>query len=260
MQAKALIRSATAENVRSQASRQREEALFAVESSTKERLEQVTDESDKAAAALDAQKSSFTKANAEYSQKIAQLEKAKHQLQSITIDRQKALTAVKSREAELVAKKMQRELLNGEEKQLLADLESKNSMLNISTVDLGYTTIKAPIAGTVGELKVKVGQFVNAGTNVITLVSSTPWVVANFRETQISRITAGDSAIIQVDALPNRSWRAHVESIAPASGAQFSLLPPDNASGNFTKITQRIPVKLVFEEDGAQLGKLRPGC
>jgi len=259
LQANALIKSATAENVRSQAARQREEKLFAVESSTKERLEQVTDDSEKASAALDGQKSTFAKANAEYIQKKAQLEKSKRQLQSVTIDRQKALISIKSHEAELVAKKMQRELLDGEEKQLLADLKSKNSMLDTSKIDLGYTTIKAPIAGTVGELKVKVGQFVNAGTNVITLISSTPWVIANFRETQIAKIAPGDTATIQVDAIAGKSWKAHVGGIAPASGAQFSLLPPDNASGNFTKITQRIPVKLVFDEEVSELNKLRPG-
>lgn len=258
-QSKALVKSAIAESVKSEAARQREEALLALESSTKERVEQVIDNSEKASAALEGQNSSLAKANAEYTQKQAQLAKAKHQLESVVIDRQKALTSIKSREAEVLAKRIQRELLDGEEKQLLADLKSKKSMVNSSRIDLGYTTIKAPVAGTVGELKVKVGQFVNAGTNAITLISSKPWVIANFRETQISKITPGDVANVQVDAIAGKTWKARVESIAPASGAQFSLLPPDNASGNFTKITQRIPVKLTFEDEQSETDKLRPG-
>jgi membrane fusion protein (multidrug efflux system) len=258
-QSESSVKSATADLVKADAQRRREEALLAEESSTKEKVEQVIDENDRAAANLDSQKSAQLKAKAEYLGKKAQLLKVKQQLASSVIDKEKAFIAIKSREAEVVSRMKQRELLDGEERQLKADLASKQSAVNSSESDLDYTIIKAPVAGRVGELKVKPGQFVSAGTQVITLISSTPWVIANFRETQLSRVTAGDKAEIEVDALPGRRWKGHVENIAPASGAQFSLLPPDNASGNFTKVIQRIPVKIVFDEEAAKLSDLRPG-
>ncbi|MDR3617586.1 MAG: HlyD family secretion protein [Candidatus Obscuribacterales bacterium] len=258
-QSESSVKSATADSIKAEAQKRREEALLAEESSTKERVEQVIDDNDRAAANLDSQKSARLKAKAEYLGKKAQLLKAKQQLASSIIDKDKAFIAIKSREAEVVSRTKQRELLDGEERQLKADLASKQSGVDSSETDLGYTTIKAPVAGRVGELKVKPGQFVSAGTQVITLISSTPWVIANFRETQLAKITAGDKAEIEVDALPGRRWKGHVESIAPASGAQFSLLPPDNASGNFTKVIQRIPVKIIFDDEVAKLSELRPG-
>lgn len=126
-------------------------------------------------------------------------------------------------------------------------------------VDLDYTIVRSPADGVVGELKVKPGQLVSAGTEVVTVISATPWVIANYRETQLVHVKAGDLAHVSIDALPGRHLKGHVERIAPASGAQFSLLPPDNASGNFTKITQRIPVKIVFDEPENKLANLRAG-
>jgi membrane fusion protein, multidrug efflux system len=258
-QSESSIKSATADALKAEAQRRREEALLAEESSTKEKVEQVVDDNDRAAANLDSQKSARLKAKAEYLGKKAQLLKAKQQLASSIIDKEKAFIAIKSREAEVISRTKQRELLDGEERQLKAELTSKQSGVDSSETDLGYTLIKAPVAGRVGELKVKPGQFVSAGTQVITLISSTPWVIANFRETQVARVKVGDKAEVDVDALPGRHWKGHVESIAPASGAQFSLLPPDNASGNFTKVIQRIPVKIVFDEEAEKLSALRPG-
>ena len=258
-QAEASLKSANADAVKAGASRTREERLLAEESSTKERVEQAVDDHDKSLAAIEAQNSARLRAIAESVGRKAQVLKANQQLASIQIDKQKAFTSVKSREADVVSRTMERKLLDGEEQQLKAELLSKQSAADSSRVDLGYTTIKAPVEGAVGELKVKPGQFVNAGTQVITLISSTPWVIANYRETQTAKIKVGDKANIALDALPGKHWSAHVESIAPASGAQFSLLPPDNASGNFTKVTQRIPVKILFDEPAEKLADLRPG-
>src|SRR5262249_18450543 len=125
--------------------------------------------------------------------------------------------------------------------------------------DLDYTYVRAPADGVVGEIKVKPGQLVGAGTQVTTLISGKPWVIANYRETQLVKVQPGDLAEISIDALPGTHVKGHVEHIAPASGAQFSLLPPENASGNFTKIVQRIPVKIVLDEDDNMLNRLRPG-
>ena len=255
-QSDAAVESAQADTVKTEASKRREEALLAEESSTKETVERVTDDYARAVAAFQSQKSGRLKAKAEWLAKKSSLLKAHQQLDSVLLDQQKATSSVKSKEAELVERKMERKLLDGEESQLRTELASKNYSADSAKITLGYTYIKAPVDGTVGELKVKAGQFVNAGTDVIVIVSAVPWVVANFRETQATKIKVGDRATLKIDALPGRHWNGRVQSVAPASGAQFSVLPPDNASGNFTKITQRIPVKIVFDVDASDTSKL----
>jgi hypothetical protein len=115
------------------------------------------------------------------------------------------------------------------------------------------------VDGTVGERKVRPGQMVNPGTQVISLVEDDMWVQANYKETQLTHVAVGNSAEIKVDAFPGIVLRGKVSNVSPASGSQFSLLPPDNATGNFTKVTQRIPVKITLESDGRVAGKLRPG-
>ena len=115
-------------------------------------------------------------------------------------------------------------------------------MLNIE-----YTSIIAPEDGRIGKRAVESGQMIAAGQAVMALVEPNPWVNANFKETQLGRIRVGQKVEIAIDAIPDHKFAGHVESIAAASGSTYSLLPPDNATGNFTKIVQRIPVKIVFE-------------
>jgi membrane fusion protein (multidrug efflux system) len=258
-QSEAAVGAAQADLTKSSLERARQEALLAQESATKQKLEQVTDEAEKSSANLASQKAGYEKASSELVARRAQLEKAKQQLHTSQAEKEKALQTVVSREAELLAQRKQRELLDGEEEELKADLISKEAGLTAALVDLDYTMIRAPQNGIVGELKVKPGQLVSVGTNVITLVSSVPWVIANYREVQLAHVKPGDSVTVQVDALLGKKFKAHVERIAPASGAQFSLLPPDNATGNFTKVTQRIPVKIVFDENQEALALMRPG-
>jgi membrane fusion protein (multidrug efflux system) len=124
---------------------------------------------------------------------------------------------------------------------------------------LGYTRIVAPEDGIVSERKVRVGQLVSPGTQVLTLVQSEVWVQANYKETQVRHMRAGDSAEIKVDAFPGVVFHGKVDQVAPASGSQFALLPPDNATGNFTKIVQRVPVKIVLQPGQTELDRLRPG-
>jgi membrane fusion protein (multidrug efflux system) len=126
-------------------------------------------------------------------------------------------------------------------------------------VNLGYTKIYAPEDGTVGERQVRPGQLVSPGTQVIPFVAKTKWVQANYRETQLTNVKVGDAAEIQIDAYPGQTIHGKVIEIAPASGSQFALLPPDNASGNFTKVVQRIPVKIVLDHDPSLTDLLRPG-
>jgi membrane fusion protein, multidrug efflux system len=127
-------------------------------------------------------------------------------------------------------------------------------------LELGYTTIIAPIDGIVGARTVRLGQYVQAGTQLTALVPLRDvYIMANFKETQLTRVRAGEPVRVRVDTFPGIDLHACVDSLAPASGLEFSLLPPDNATGNFTKIVQRIPVKIRFDSSEPLAGQLRPG-
>ncbi len=259
IQSQSGAKAASADVTRTSLERARQEALLADESSTKANVEQIVNENDRSLANLDAQNALQAKAKAELAAKHAELRKATQQLSTSKAEKEKSLFEVTRHANELTAQQKQRELLDGEEKQLVSELASKKAGLITAQVDLDYTIVRAPADGFVGELKVKPGQLVSAGTQVITVISAIPWVIANYRETQLKHVKDGDRAEVTIDAIPGKHLKGHVEKIAPASGAQFSLLPPDNASGNFTKITQRIPVKICFDEPTSKLADLRPG-
>lgn len=114
--------------------------------------------------------------------------------------------------------------------------------------ELGYATITAPAAGRIGNKAVEAGNRVVAGQTLFSLAAPEPWIVANFKETQLARVTPGQEVELTVDALPGRELHGKVDSIAPASGSQFALLPADNATGNFNKVVQRVPVKIILDE------------
>ena len=128
----------------------------------------------------------------------------------------------------------------------------------MAQVNLSYTQIHAPADGRVGERQVRPGQLVSPGTQVLTFVAETKWIQANYRETQLTHMKVGDPAEIRIDTYPGQRVRGRVLQIAPASGSQFALLPPDNATGNFTKVVQRIPVKIALD-DSSLAAQLRPG-
>ena len=142
--------------------------------------------------------------------------------------------------------------------QLAADLHAKEASLVVTQVNLGYTKIYAPGDGSLGERQVRPGQLVSPGTQVITFVDRKRWVQANYKETQLTNVRVGDAAEIRVDQFPGQVFHGKVIEIAPASGSQFALLPPDNATGNFTKVVQRIPVKIALD-DTDPASKLSPG-
>jgi membrane fusion protein (multidrug efflux system) len=163
-------------------------------------------------------------------------------------------------QAELDAQRRQLAVLDTQEAQLRADVKAKQAALDLAKINLGYTRILAPVNGVVSERGVRDGQYVHAGSQVIAVVPlDKVWVLANYKETQLTHVAIGQRAEIRVDTFPGVVITAIVDSIAPASGAQFSLLPPDNATGNFTKVVQRIPVKLRIASNNPLARKLRPG-
>ena len=177
----------------------------------------------------------------------------------MNIDLSRARAHVDSARAELEAQRRQRSVLDSQELMLGADLKGRRAALELARTTLSYTRIVAPEDGIVGERRVRSGQFVSPGTQIVSLVERPVWVQANYRETQLKRIRAGDPSEITVDAFPGLVLKGRVAEIAPASGSQFALLPPDNATGNYTKVTQRVPVKIVLGENQAGAERLRPG-
>src|ERR1700724_126836 len=180
------------------------------------------------------------------------------QLASRDADLNQAQTMLRSSELAAEAERRSKVVLESQEAQLQADLHAKQASLVAVEVNLGYTKINAPDDGTVGERQVRPGQLVSPGTQVISFVALTKWVEANYRETQLTNVKIGDSAELRIDEYPGQLIRGKVVEIAPASGSQFALLPPDNACGNFTKVVQRIPVKIALD-DPAVAARLRPG-
>jgi membrane fusion protein, multidrug efflux system len=168
-----------------------------------------------------------------------------------------AQAAIARDTANLASAERQVELLKAEIAQAVAALGRATALQNQAELNLGYTTITAPIDGVVGNRTLRTGQFVQAGTQLMSLVPATgAYVIANYKETQLTNVRKGQPVEIEVDMFPGQVVRGHVDSLAPASGQEFALLPPDNATGNFTKVVQRIPVKIVLDATNVDL---RPG-
>jgi membrane fusion protein, multidrug efflux system len=244
---------------RTTSERKRQEALLELGSATKQKLEQVVADQERFAAILDSRRAEIAQAQALVASRRADFSKARSQVSLRQAEQQRARAQLSSKSAEVDAQIKQRAVLDAQELQLQADLHAKQEQLKVAQTNLDYTKIVAPTDGIVGERKVRIGQLVSPGTQVISLVESTIWVQANYKETQLTNVAKGDAAEITVDTFPGVTLKGHVEEIAPASGSQFALLPPDNATGNYTKIVQRIPVKIVLDPNPSMAEKLRPG-
>jgi len=257
--AQANIEAAAAQAEQSLLERRRQEALVNEGSATKQNLEQVVANQERFAAALNSRKAELTQTHDAVESSKADLTKARAQVALRQSEQQRANAEISSKSAELDAQKKQSAVLDAQESQLKAALDAKEAALQVAQANLQYTRIVAPTDGIVGERKVRAGQMVSPGTQVISLVDNTIWVQANYKETQLRHVARGDEAEVTVDTFPGLVLRGHVEEISPASGSQFALLPPDNATGNYTKIVQRIPVKIVLDIDPAMADRLRPG-
>jgi membrane fusion protein, multidrug efflux system len=159
----------------------------------------------------------------------------------------------------LLAAERKVDVLSTEHARALAQLDRARAVEAQAALNLSYTEIKAPVDGTVGARSLRVGQYVQAGTQLMAVVPlDAVYVVANFKETQLTHVRSGQPVELEIDSFHGTKLRGHVDSLSPASGLEFALLPPDNATGNFTKIVQRVPVKIVLDDHGLT-GLLRPG-
>jgi membrane fusion protein, multidrug efflux system len=255
----AAVEAAQAEAERASLERKRQEALVELGSATKQKLEQVVADQESSAAVIKSRKAELAQTRALLDSRRADLSKARAQVALRQAEQQRARSQLSSRTAEVDAQIKQRAVLDAQESQLKADLSAKEEAVTVARTNLEYTRIVAPTDGIVGERKVRIGQLVSPGTQVISLVDNEVWVQANYKETQLTNVIKGDTARITVDTFPGLELKGHVEEISPASGSQFALLPPDNASGNYTKIVQRIPVKILIDHDQNAVDRLRPG-
>ncbi|ACM28786.1 HlyD family secretion protein [Rhizobium rhizogenes] len=175
-------------------------------------------------------------------------------------EKQQTAAAAQASQASVVSARAQLDVVSGQRAQLQASVDAAKSNLDAAQLNLSYTKVVAPFDGIVSERQVHVGDYISVASNLLTVVPlPNVYVTANFKETQLARMSVGQRVIIKVDTFPGQVFRGHVESLSPASGSQFALLPADNATGNFTKVTQRIPVRIAFDEDASVLEKLRPG-
>jgi len=200
-------------------------------------------------------KKDFARANALVREGVA----TQARLDTATAAQSAANAAVTRGSAGVKAATTQVDTVIAQRASLQAQGEAARAAVKLAELDLEATTIRAPSDGLVGNLSAKLGERVNPGLRLLSLVSPAVWVEANYKETQLTHVVVGQTAEVEVDAFPGQKIPATVESVAPASGAEFALLPPDNATGNFTKIVQRVPVKLTLQVPEALAGKLRAG-
>jgi len=242
---------------------------------SKASVEQSQAAADAAQAGIDAAQAQVTQAVSEYQRQetlLASRAATRQQFEQVQAARDGALAALQSRRADLMRAKaavasgraavagalQQRAALDAKDAGLQAQIAAKTAGITIAKVSLDYTKIQAPADGRVGRLKVHPGQLVGAGVQVVDFIQDGAWVEANFLETQLANVRVGDTADIKIDAYPSQILHGHVSEIAPASGSATALLPPDNATGNFTKVVQRVPVKILL--DGSPSDDiLRPG-
>ncbi len=181
----------------------------------------------------------FQKAEADYKEALAQDEKSR---------------------AAADAAERQLEVIDTQKRQTEAALGEATAIVDLARLNLSYTELRAPIAGVVGNRSARTGAYAAIGTQLVSLVPAQGlWIDANFKESQLARMRAGLRATVTADVLPGHEFVGHVASLAPATGAEFSVLPAENATGNFTKIVQRVPVRIVLDADASTLGRLRPG-
>lgn len=190
------------------------------------------------------------------SQRLVSAESAER----VDADYRTALANAEHAAAGVVAAQRQTEVIATQRQQAKAALVQAKADRDAARLLLGYTEVRSPADGVVGNRRARLGAFAAAGSQLLAIVPSRGlWVDANFKEDQLARMREGAPVAIRADVLPGKVFHGHLASLAPATGAQFSVLPPENATGNFTKIVQRVPVRILLDSKDATLGMLRPG-
>ena len=173
---------------------------------------------------------------------------------------QEAKATTRSSEASLTASRQQLTVLNADIAAARAGVVQAKADLETARLNLGYTEIRAPIDGYIGNRAAQVGAYVASGAYLLSVIPAHGlWVDANFKEDQLAQMRPGQTATVVADVRPGKVFHGHVQSLAPGTGAIFSVIPPENATGNFTKIVQRVPVRIALDDADARLGELRPG-
>jgi membrane fusion protein, multidrug efflux system len=180
--------------------------------------------------------------------------------QAADADYKKALAGAEKARATLDAAQRQLDVIDTQKQQTQAALEAALADRDTAGLNLSYTELRAPFDGTIGNRSARTGAFAGVGSQLLAVVPARGlWIDANFKENQLAHMRPGEAVLIRADVLPDEVFHGHVASLAPATGAQFSVLPAENATGNFTKIVQRVPVRILLDGDASELGRLRPG-
>ncbi|WP_394564582.1 efflux transporter periplasmic adaptor subunit [Pantoea sp. SGAir0180] len=219
---------------------------------------------------IDEQKASVSasQASAQYAGQSAERYNRLYQRGTVAADEQQkassaqrsASAAVRQSEAALASAIKQVGVLQAAVRSAEADVTAARASVDQARLNLSYTRIVAPVAGMVGQRAVRLGAYVSAGTRLLAVVPlQQTYITANYLETQLQDVRPGQPVRIRVDALPDQIFTGHVDSLAPATGATFAAIAPDNATGNYTKVVQRLPVKIVLDQDQKNLAQLRVG-
>jgi membrane fusion protein (multidrug efflux system) len=180
-------------------------------------------------------------------------------LQQVQAEQDTRQSALDKDTADLAAAEAQVAVLKARLSQVEAEVARRQALLDQARLNLSYTRITADFDGTVANRIVRAGAYVQPGQTLLSEVPLRPYVVANYKETQLARMRVGQPVSIRVDAYPGQPLRAHIDSLQRGTGSRFALLPPENATGNFVKVVQRVPVKIVFDEPADRLARLAPG-
>ncbi len=209
--------------------------------------------------AANAEMSRLKKDYDRYQQLLREGVTTRQRLETVQSQYLSAVAQVKRAQAGVSAAQAQLGGIEASREQLVADVNSAKANVNIVGVDADSAQVVAPVSGTVGNLGVRLGSRVNSQTHLLAIVPlDKTFVQANFKETQITKMRVGQTVTIKLDAYPDYEFTGHIDSFSPASGAEFSLLPPENATGNFNKVVQRLPVKILIDHKAGQ-PVLRPG-
>jgi membrane fusion protein (multidrug efflux system) len=251
-----------AEAQRTQADLKRYTQLMATGSITSQQMDTATAAAQSAQARREAGRKMAAAAEAQVDEAQAALQAAEEGVKQAQAELEQAISGVTQAEARLAQVDVTAQRVahaGSQEQSAAAEAQLAEANLKQAQLQLSYTQVRAPQAGRVARKTVQEGSYVQVGQAMLTIVPLEVWVVANFKETQLTHMRPGQQATVKVDAYPGRRFQARVDSLQAGTGARFSLLPPENATGNFVKVVQRVPVKIVFDEPPGEAVLLAPG-